>query len=88
MANLPAGSFVYKGVNGMEKAILIVDEVAELLRVDRQRVYELVRTKHLPVIRLGQRQYRFDADAIHRWLNAGGNRDGGGEHASGIVGET
>jgi excisionase family DNA binding protein len=59
----------------MNKQILVVDEVAELLRVDRQRIYELVRTNQLPVIRLGQRQYRFDSDAIHRWLNAGGSRE-------------
>jgi len=59
----------------MNKQILVVDEVAELLRVDRQRIYELVRTNQLPVIRLGQRQYRFDSGAIHRWLDSGGNRE-------------
>jgi excisionase family DNA binding protein len=48
----------------MEQQILIADEVAELLRVDRQRVYELARRHAIPVIRMGQRQYRFDAEAI------------------------
>jgi excisionase family DNA binding protein len=52
----------------MDKQILVADEVAELLRVDKQRVYELVRTNRIPVIRLGERQYRFSADAIYRWL--------------------
>lgn len=57
----------------MDKHILIADEVAELLRVDKQRVYELVRTHCIPVIRLGERQYRFSAEAIHNWLSAGGS---------------
>ena len=53
----------------MVKQILVAEEVAELLRVDRQRVYELVRTNQIPVIRLGERQYRFSAEAIYRWLD-------------------
>ena len=57
----------------MEKQILVADEVAELLRVDKQRVYELVRTNQIPVIRLGERQYRFDANAINKWIENGGN---------------
>lgn len=60
----------------MHRQILVAEEVAELLRVDKQRVYELVRTKQIPVIRLGERQYRFSADAVERWLNAGGNQKG------------
>lgn len=56
----------------MTKQILIADEVAELLRVDKQRVYELVRTHKIPVIRLGERQYRFDAEAVQMWLENGG----------------
>lgn len=57
----------------MDKQILVADEVAELLRVDKQRVYELVRTNQIPVIRLGERQYRFDANAINKWIENGGN---------------
>jgi len=59
----------------MEKTILVADEVAELLRVDRQRVYELVRRGVIPVIRIGQRQYRFNADAIKQWIDRGGSVD-------------
>lgn len=59
----------------MEKQILIADEVAELLRVDKQRVYELVRRNKIPVIRLGERQYRFDANAIHAWIQKGGSTE-------------
>ncbi len=57
----------------MEQQILIADEVAEMLRVDRQRVYELVRRDAIPVIRLGERQYRFDAVAIRQWIERGGS---------------
>jgi excisionase family DNA binding protein len=52
----------------MEQSILIADEVAEILRVDRQRVYELVRTNAIPFIKLGERQYRFSRPAIENWL--------------------
>ena len=57
----------------MAQEILIADEVAEMLRVDRQRVYELVRRDAIPVIRLGERQYRFDAVAIKQWIERGGS---------------
>lgn len=67
----------------MERKILVVDEVAELLRVDRQRVYELVRTNRLPVVRVGDRQYRFAAAAIHEWISAGGSTKGGDTNEKG-----
>jgi excisionase family DNA binding protein len=57
----------------MERQVLIADEVAEMLRVDRQRVYELARRNAIPVIRLGERQYRFDAEAIRQWIERGGS---------------
>ena len=57
----------------MEKQVLIAGEVAELLRVDKQRVYELARRNAIPVIRIGERQYRFDATAIQQWLANGGS---------------
>lgn len=53
--------------------LLVAEEVAELLRVDKQRIYELVRSKRIPVIRLGERQYRFSITAIEKWLAAGGS---------------
>lgn len=59
----------------MNKQILVADEVADLLRVDKQRIYELVRTNQIPVIRLGERQYRFSAQAIEIWLASGGNSE-------------
>lgn len=68
----------------MERQILVADEVAEMLRVDRQRVYELVRRNAIPVIRVGERQYRFDAEAIRQWIERGGsiaNSERGGDKA-------
>ena len=56
----------------MEGRILLAKEVAEMLRIDRQRVYELARRNAIPVIRLGERQYRFNAEAIKRWIERGG----------------
>ncbi len=66
----------------MDKRILVADEVAELLRVDKQRIYELVRTNQIPVIRLGERQYRFSAQAIENFLHGGGTQKEG-EHNDG-----
>ncbi len=59
----------------MEKKILVAEEVAKILRVDKQRVYELVRTKKIPTIRVGERQYRFDAGALQSWIDGGGNME-------------
>ena len=59
----------------MDKQILLADEVAEMLRVDRQRVYELARRNSIPVIRVGERQYRFNAEAIRKWMEQGGSRE-------------
>lgn len=59
----------------MEQRILIAEEVAEMLRIDRQRVYELARRNAIPVIRLGERQYRFDAEAIKQWIERGGGSE-------------
>ena len=57
----------------MDRRILLADEVADLLRIDKQRVYELVRTKKIPFIKLGERQYRFSVDAVSKWLENGGS---------------
>ncbi len=64
----------------MEKQILVAEEVAELFRVDKQRVYELTRTNQIPgIIRLGERQYRYSAQAIEDFLHGDGNKQNGGE---------
>lgn len=53
----------------MVKRLLLAEEVAPILRVNIQRVYELVRTDRIPFLRLGERQYRFSPLALRRWLD-------------------
>jgi len=65
--------FVYKKEKGMNQDILKADEAAELLRVSKQRIYELARTNKIPTIRIGERQFRFSRQALERWLENGGN---------------
>ncbi len=66
----------------MEKQILVAEEVAELLRIDKQRVYQMVREKSIPFILLGQRQYRFSKQAIDAWLENGGTQKEGERDAA------
>lgn len=58
----------------MDKQVLVASEVADILRIEKQRVYELVRTNQIPFIRLGERQYRFSAQAIEKFLSEGGTK--------------
>jgi excisionase family DNA binding protein len=53
--------------------LLLVDDVAKLLRVSRRRVYELARDGSLPAVHLGTR-VRFPEDKILRWIDGGGDR--------------
>jgi excisionase family DNA binding protein len=39
----------------LDHAVFTVDEVADFLRVSRNVVYELVKTRRMPVVHLGQR---------------------------------
>lgn len=48
--------------------LLTAPEVAQLLRCSKYRVYELVKTKKLPSINLGQRGIRFRTDQINQFL--------------------
>lgn len=53
--------------------LLTATEVAEILRVSKARVYELARQRVIPVLTLGERQIRFDRDALREWIAAGGS---------------
>ena len=57
-----------------EKEILKAHEVAQILRVETQRVWELCRNRSIPFILLGNRQYRFSRSAIMKWIANGGNQ--------------
>jgi excisionase family DNA binding protein len=46
---------------------LLADELADILRVPKGRVYELVRQGKLPAVRIG-RQVRFREETVAAWL--------------------
>ena len=48
-------------------------QAAQLLQVRKARLYELVRLRLVPSVRLGQRQLRFDVDALTAWSKSGGS---------------
>jgi len=52
--------------------LLTATEVAKLLRVSKARVYELGK-RMLPALTLGERQIRFEEDALREWIAAGGS---------------
>ena len=54
--------------------VLTVVETARLLRIGRNKAYDLVRAGVIPSIRLG-RSIRIPRDALLRWLDAGGADD-------------
>lgn len=65
-----------------DRDLLVAKEVALLLRVDVQRVYELARTGQIPFIILGQRQYRWSRRVVERWLESGGSQNSGEVNAN------
>jgi len=54
-------------------SLLTAAEVAGILRVSTARVYELVRRRMLPALKIGQRQVRFDEKTLRDWIEAGGS---------------
>jgi excisionase family DNA binding protein len=54
--------------------LLTAREAAPILRVTRERVYELVRLGLIPSVRLG-RQVRFSESALEDWIAGGGSKE-------------
>lgn len=48
--------------------LLTADEAAQLLHVPRSTLYELVRSRGLPHIRIGERGLRFTRSDLHGWI--------------------
>ena len=48
--------------------MMTASEVSEYLRISRASVYRLVKTKEIPVSKIG-RQLRFRKDVIDKWLS-------------------
>jgi excisionase family DNA binding protein len=57
----------------MTTKLLKAENVAEILDVSKQRIYELTREKQIPFIQIGERQYRYSETAILNWIENGGN---------------
>lgn len=52
-----------------EPMLLTVEDVQNALRLGRTKIYELIRTGQLPVVRIG-RSVRIRREALERWLEA------------------
>ena len=50
-----------------EPMLLTVEDVQNVIRLGRTKVYELIRTGQLPVIRIG-RSVRIRREALERWV--------------------
>lgn len=48
--------------------LLTTDEAARLLRVPRSTLYELVRSRGLPHVRIGERGLRFTRSDLDEWV--------------------
>lgn len=57
--------------------LLTIPEVSELLRIPRQRAYEVARLGLLPTVKIG-RQVRVDEDKLRKWVDGGGQPLPGG----------
>lgn len=49
--------------------LLTVDEVADFLQVSRATVYNLIKQKELPYIKIG-RSTRFDLKSVSEWIKS------------------
>jgi excisionase family DNA binding protein len=56
--------------------LLTAQEVAMILKVSPERVYELARQQSIPSVRIGERQVRFSEIAIQQWIERGGTTQG------------
>jgi excisionase family DNA binding protein len=56
---------------GQVMRLLLVTEVAEILRVPKGRIYELIRQGSLPAVHIG-RLVRVPESALSEWITKGG----------------
>jgi excisionase family DNA binding protein len=62
--------------------LLTVGEVATILRVHPNRVYELASRRTIPAVRVG-RLLRFHLGALQAWIESGGTQSEEAPHAAG-----
>lgn len=56
-----------QGISSLTEPLLNADEAAQLLHVPRSTLYELVRSRHLPYVRVG-RGLRFTRAGLSAWV--------------------
>lgn len=64
--------------------LLNAQEVADILGIDVQRIWNLVRNNLLPCVRLGERQLRFSPQEIEKFIADGGNQESKKENTGGL----
>ena len=55
------------GVDALTEPLLNAEEAAQLLHIPRSTLYELVRSRHLPHVRMG-RTLRFARQDLAAWI--------------------
>jgi excisionase family DNA binding protein len=70
----PTEEYVVKptsAVDGQENlpTIMVVDELAGLLRLNRKSVYEAIARREIPGVRRIGRTFRVSRDAVLKWLS-------------------
>jgi excisionase family DNA binding protein len=70
MSYAPSDAEQYNGAHLLKQPLLTADEAAELLHVPRSTVYELVRSRGLPHVRIGERGLRFTRVGLERWVDS------------------
>lgn len=68
MSYAPANSEEQHDGHPLAQPLLTADEAAELLHVPRSTVYELVRSRGLPHVRIGERGLRFTRGGLEEWV--------------------
>jgi excisionase family DNA binding protein len=54
----------------LDEPLLDANEAARLLHVPRSTLYELVRSRGLPYVRIGERGMRFTRAGLEEWIAA------------------
>jgi len=48
--------------------VLTPDDLAEILRVSRRKINQLVAADEIPFVRIGKRRIRFSREAVMKWF--------------------
>lgn len=54
--------------HALTEPLMTADEAARLMRVPRSTLYELVRSRGLPHVRIGDRGLRFTRSGLQAWI--------------------